>query len=332
MRAGALIGLMFLSGFAWSLPPEGRGSLHLKTLADIPLPGPATRFDYESYDARAHLLFIAHLGASTLIAFDTRSAKVLAEVHGLSRVHGVLALPALHRVYASATGMNRIVVLDERGFTELARISAGVYPDGMAFAPAAHKVYVSDEAGRTETAIDVRTNRRVATIALGGEAGNSQYDPVSGNVFVNVQTRNELAEIDPATDAIVARIPLPGAKHNHGLLIDPLRHLAYIACDGNQRLLVLDLDRRKVVAHDSLGAMPDVMALDSELGLLYVASESGVVSVFRQTGKTVQKVSERFVAAHAHSIAVDPGTHRVYLPLQDVRGRPVLRVMVPQWR
>ncbi|HMG27461.1 MAG TPA: YncE family protein, partial [Acidimicrobiia bacterium] len=30
---------------------------------------------------------------------------------------------------------------------------------------------------------------------------------------------------------------------------------------------------------------------------------------------------------HAHSVAVDPATHRVYFPLQDVGGHPMLRVM-----
>ena len=35
------------------------------------------------------------------------------------------------------------------------------------------------------------------------------------------------------------------------------------------------------------------------------------------------------VATNAHSVAVDPRTHLVYLPLRNVRGRPVLRIMAP---
>lgn len=34
-------------------------------------------------------------------------------------------------------------------------------------------------------------------------------------------------------------------------------------------------------------------------------------------------------APHAHSVAVDPATHRVYLPLQSVDGHPVMRIMAP---
>jgi hypothetical protein len=29
---------------------------------------------------------------------------------------------------------------------------------------------------------------------------------------------------------------------------------------------------------------------------------------------------------HAHTVSVDPATHLVYLPLQNVGGRPVLRI------
>jgi hypothetical protein len=32
---------------------------------------------------------------------------------------------------------------------------------------------------------------------------------------------------------------------------------------------------------------------------------------------------------HAHSVAVDPATHLVYFPLENVGGQPVLRIMAP---
>src|SRR5437870_4380866 len=185
-------------------------SLPLRIRTDISLPGPTNRFDYQSHDPRTHLLFIAHLGASKLVVFNTESEKVIAEIPNISQVHGVLVVPELDRVYASATGTNEIVALDEQSMKEVARMPGGVYPDGLAYAPDEHKLYVSDQSGRTETVIDSQTNKRLATIQLDGEAGNSQYDPVSKHIFVNVQTLNQLVEIDPRKDAIVARHPLPG--------------------------------------------------------------------------------------------------------------------------
>jgi hypothetical protein len=54
--------------------------LPLKLVRDIPLPGHATRFDYESLDPKTGLLFIAHLGDSRVLVFDTNTQKLMAEI------------------------------------------------------------------------------------------------------------------------------------------------------------------------------------------------------------------------------------------------------------
>src|SRR5204863_7302850 len=161
---------------------------------------------------------------------------------------------------------------------------------------------------------DTRTNKRIKTISLGGEVGNSQYDPVSKHVYVNVQTRGELAQIDTRSDTVVARYPLAGAGRNHGLLIEPSQRLAFIACEDNAKLLVVDMKSMKVVSSESVGKDPDVLAFDEALHLLYVASESGIISIFKEQGRTLNKVAEGHLADKAHSVAVDQQTHRVYFP------------------
>jgi YVTN family beta-propeller protein len=262
--------------------------------------------------------------------FDTQANRVLTRIEGLSKVHGVLALPELGTVYATATGTNEVVAIDEATLKATARAAGGSYPDGMAYAPVAHKLYVSDEHGDTETVIDVRTNNRVATIALGGEVGNSQYDPVTGHVFANVQTRRQLVEIDPATDKVVARIDLPGAEGNHGLLIEPQRHLAFIGCEDNHKLLVLDLETRRLTATFEVSESPDVLAYDPGLGLLYVAAESGVVSFFKARPGEVSAAGSALIGPNAHVVAVDPASHRSFFPLKNLGGRTMLRIMTPE--
>jgi YVTN family beta-propeller protein len=313
------------------LPASGAwaAGLPLLPVADVPLGGNTTRLDYTSVDADRHLLFIAHLGDSAVIVFDMQARRVVARIANVSKVHGVLALPQLGKVYASATGTNEVVAIDDRSWQVTARVPAGVYPDGMAYAPEVRKLYVSDEHGNTETVIDVDRNARVATIPLGGEVGNSQYDPASKHVFANVQTVGDLVEIDPATDKIVGRTPLPAAKGNHGLLIDSERQLAFVACEDNATLLVLDLRTRKIASSFRTGDDPDVLAFDPGLGLLYVASESGNTALFGFEAGKVVKVGEVFSGPHAHVVAVDPRTHDVYFPLMNLDGATALRIVRP---
>ncbi len=313
---------------------RGEDGLPLKALNDVPLSGRANRLDYQSLDEKTHLLFIAHLGDGVVHVYDTEKGSIVADIPDVDAVHGVLVVPELGRCYASATGRNEIVSIDEKTLKITDRIPGGDYPDGMAYDPVTKKLYVSDESGKTETVIDTKTQKRVATIELGGEVGNSQYDSGSKHIFVNIQTTNELVEIDPAKDAIVSRTAVEG-DGNHGMLIDSERRLAFLACQGDSKLVVLDLDSKKEKTSFSIGRGNDVLAFDPGLRWLYVSSESGTVSIFEvgsaseAKSQDVKKVAEGHLAANAHTVAVDPATHRVYFALKSVKGKPVLRVLEP---
>jgi DNA-binding beta-propeller fold protein YncE len=304
------------------------GSLPLRVLTDVPLTGGTTRFDYQSLDSSGRL-YIAHLGSDLLTVFDVNKQSVIGDVKDLKRVHGVLAVPGLHRVYASATGNNELAVIDDQSLAIVARVQAGDYPDGVAYASKANKIYVSDLHGKTDMVIDAKTNQRVTTIALGGGAGNSQYDSGADRIFVTIDGREELAEIDPSTDQVVARYPLTGCKGSHGLLIDSEHRLAFAACEDNSKLVVFNLETKKATALLSVGADPDVLAFDAGLRRLYVSAESGIITIFDENDRGLQKVGEGFFAPNAHSVAVDSSTHRVYFPLQNINGKPVLRIAVP---
>src|ERR1051325_4467972 len=303
--------------------------LPLRVLTDVPLGGATTRFDYQSLDSTSGRLYIAHLGADLMTVFDVNKQTVIGDVKELKRVRGVLAVPELHRVYASATGANELAVIDDQSLKVIVRVPAGDYPDGIAYASKENKLYVSDLRGKTDTVIDAKTNQRLTTIPLGGGAGNSQYDAARDRIFVAVAGREELGEIDPAADKLVGRYPLTGCKGAHGVLIDSERRVAFVACEENAKLVVVDLESKQATQTLSVGADPDVLAFDSALRRLYVSAESGVITILDERDRGLEKVAEGFFAANAHSVAVDSSSHRVFFPLQNVNGKPVLRIAVP---
>src|SRR2546422_8894882 len=185
----------------WSgtIPPASTADAPLRLVADVPLPGSASRFDYQSLESASGRLFISHMGAGQLVVFDVRAGRVVANLDGFPTVTGVLAVPAEHRAYASATGDHAVVVVDDSTFQVVARVSGPRFPDGIAYAPEERRVFVSDESGRRDFVIDATTNSVVAQVELGGEAATSQYDPGSHCVIVAVQTANLLAANAPAT-------------------------------------------------------------------------------------------------------------------------------------
>jgi DNA-binding beta-propeller fold protein YncE len=297
-----------------------------RVLADVPLPGPPARFDYQSFDPATGRLWIAHMRAAEVLAFDVRTWRVVTRVTEMPGVTGVLVVSALHRVFAALSESHQVAVLDARTGRVLRRLPGGRFPDGLAYAPAVHKVFVSDEHGGQELVIDAVSSTALPPIPVGGEVGNTQYDSGSGRIWVAVQTRNQLAVIDPTTDSVVAWVAVPGVEQPHGLLIDATHHLAYVAGEGNGRVGVLDLRTQQVVGTYPGADEPDVLAIDPERHLLFVAAESGVVAAFDIRGDSLLALPS-YRAPHAHSVAVDAGTHLIYLPLEDIGGRPVLRIL-----
>ena len=140
-------------------------------------------------------------------------------------------------------------------------------------------MWTTNESGGSETVIDSVTAHVRGTVDLGGEVGNVAYDPVADQMLVAVQGQGDLAAIDPGTVHVTRRLPLPGCRSGHGLALDPPARLAFVACEGNATLLTVDLETWQVTGTAGVGKQPDVLAYDQGAHRLYVASESGTLSM-----------------------------------------------------
>ncbi len=209
-----------------------------------------------------------------------RARQVVADLTGFASVHGVIAVPALGKVFATATGDHCVAVVDAASLKTTATLGPIGYGDGLAYAPDARRVFVS------------------------------------------------VAAIDAASARIVERYPIATARRPHGLAIDPVRRLLFAADEAKAELFVLDLPSMRVLSHYPVGDEPDVLAVDPALGRVYVACESGVVDVFQVNDQNLLRVGELRLP-YAHTIAVDPATHFVYLPIRNRGGRPVLEIYRP---
>lgn len=303
------------------------GITGLKVIKEVPMPGAANRFDYQSIDPATGRLYISHMNSGAVVVFDLNKQTVIANIKDISRPTGILAVPELGKIYVSASRADEVVVIDERTLKILHRISTGSFPDGIAFDPDTKKVFVSDEHGKQVTVIDAQTDHFIGNIDMGGEVGNTHYDAVSKKIFSAVQTKNQLVCIDPVSNKIISRFDLKECEGPHGFYIDPATHYALITGEKEGQFIVFDLTLNKIIYAGKVGDDPDVLAFDTGLKRLYVSGESGVISIFSVEKDKIKKISEGFAAKNAHTISVDQKTHLVYLPLEDVGGKPVLQIM-----
>jgi YVTN family beta-propeller protein len=327
--AGAVVALAFARPAPVPLAQPPFTKL-LKQVASIELPGPAgKRFDYLAIDPDDHYLFVAHMGAGNLYVLDLRTNMVLKTISGVPGVEGVEYVPDMKKVYTSDAYDDEIGVIDLATMKVVSKIPTESKPDGSAYAAPFQKLYVSDERAKAVAVVDVMKDEVVDMLRFQSETGMPQYDPVARLVYVNLQSQNLFAVIDPATDSIIDRRPVGRCHGNHGMALDPEHHRAFLVCEQNNLLTVLDLNSNEPIAYLPLAEGADVVKFDPGLARIYVACYSGAISVFEQKDAThYAKLGDVRVAHGVHSLAVDPATHRVYAPEQEESGVPVARLIV----
>ncbi len=104
----------------------------------------------------------------------------------------------------------------------------------------------------------------------------------------------------------------------------------FVGCEANATMVTVDLANRNVIDHHGVGETPDVLAYDPGTNRVYVAAESGWVSIFDHDHGHLTVRGSAYLADGAHSLALDPTTHHSYIPIpKDHNGSPVLREYEP---
>lgn len=239
-RTGAGVLMLLLGGLGAACGQASEGSASvpdLRLVADVPLPGSTARTTTRV--SRRRII------ASTSPISATERSPSWTPGHGRWWATW-LASPASTEYWPfpswdASTPRRRIgtklATIDAQTLRVTATSPAGDFPDGLAYDPVEHRVFVSDEHGGTDTVIDTDTNQRVATIDLGGDVGNTQYDAASHRVVAAVQGRGQVVVIDPVRNSVVDRYDTPGCDGPHGVLLESGAGVAYVACEGNARLL-----------------------------------------------------------------------------------------------
>jgi DNA-binding beta-propeller fold protein YncE len=310
----------------------GVAALPLLLVADVDLPGSATRFDYQEVDAAKGQLVVTHMNANAVLILDLATGAVRKQLTNIPTPRGVAVADDVGLIFVTSTP-SRLVLIDNQTLNEVSRVPTGTAPDGDGWDPVDKIVGVSDQG---DGAISLIANAGSGTrtqVPLGVETGNVVYDAARGRFWITVvraSPPDQLVAVDPVAAKVTTTIGLPGCDGAHGLRLHPDGQSAFVACEGNDMLARVDLGGAHALSLAATGSGPDVLAIDAALGWLYVAAESGDLTVFDLRQPGVVLVGHDQPGDNSHSVAVDPATHRVFFPLmQGPNGTPVLRVMKP---
>ena len=326
----ALLALLCFSGAQAPSSPR-LAPFPLVLVRDVALPGAAVRFDYQDVDAAMGHLVIAHMRDDAVLVVRLGDGAVVKRLRGIPTPRGVAVATDVGRIFVTSMPA-QLVIIDSRTLKVVARVATGNAPDGVGWDPVHRVVGVSDQRdGAISLIADAGSGRR-RQVRLGVETGNVVFDASRGRFWatvVNAAPPDQLVAIDPVGASVATRIDLPGCAGAHGLRLHPDGRSALVACEDNSALVRVGLVTPGVVAA-AVGKKPDVLAIDPGRGWLYVAAESGDLTVFDLGQAGLVRVDSEHVAPAAHSVAVDAATHRVFFPLEvGPGGTPVLRTMRP---
>jgi DNA-binding beta-propeller fold protein YncE len=308
--------------------------LPLVRVTDIDLPGAPTRFDYQDIDTVRGRLVVAHMNDGAVLFVNLHDGSVLTRLTGIPMARGVAVAEDVARVFITSSP-HQLVIVDAESLEELRRVETGAGPDGVAWDPSDKVVGVSDQRDGALSLINDSGDGLRTSIPLGDETGNVAFDGSRGWFWITVVTNglpDQLVGIDPKTKAIKLKLPIPGCSGAHGLRLHPDGESGFIACEANNLLARVALrGGDHAVSTAATGSGPDVLAIDAGIGWLYVAAESGELTIFDTQQPGVVKVGHDHLSKNAHSVAVDRATHRVFFPIMaGPKGTPILRIMKPQ--
>jgi DNA-binding beta-propeller fold protein YncE len=242
---------------------------------------------------------------------DPRSISIIA---GAGAAHSTVVDPVGQRLFISRSGVNEVDVVDPATLVTIKRIRVPADVDGMVYDPAARLIYAESGGPEQASLIDPATATVVATIPLGGEPEFPVFDPVGGLIYQNITSANAVAVVDLARRRVIQTWPLTGCARPTGAAIDAPDRRLFIVCGGSSRLLEIDLATHRVIASQPIGGGPDAVAYDPQLRRIYATGLAGVLTVVRQDGPDRYLLTSR-IPLHfgAHTLAVDPATHRLYV-------------------
>ena len=314
------------------LAPTAAPSLPLVLVADVDLPGQPVRFDYQDLDLATGHLIIAHMNDASVVVVNTSDGSTVKVIPGIPTARGVIVADDVGRIFVTSSP-NKLVILDNKALTEIGRVDTGRAPDGVGW-DAIHKIVgVSDQRDGAISLLASSGSGLRTQVHLGAETGNVVFDPSRGVFWITVVQVNppdQLVAVDPVIARVTATISLPGCSGAHGLRIHPDGKSALIACEANASVVRVDLEGTHALSIAPSGADPDVLAIDTSLGWLYVAAESGDLRAFDLKVPGLVTIDQEHPGDASHSVAVDPVSHRVFFPLlAGPKGTPILRIMRP---
>ena len=271
-------------------------------------------WDYVAFDTAGHRLFVAR--QTRIQVIDPETGKVLGEIPGMSRAHGIAFAYEFGHGFATSGTDSTITMFDLKTLAVLGTAKGQLDADAVLYDPASKRVFSFNGDSKSATAVDAQTGKVIGNIDLGAgpEFGVTAGD---GKLYVNLEEDGNIAEIDAQAMKVTRKWELGTCKGATGLAIDRVHHRLFSGCNtkGAPIMAISDYTSGKYITSIPIGPGVDAAGFDPGTGYAFASSGAdGTLTVVHEDSPDKFTLAESVkTMLGARTMTVDPKSHKVYV-------------------
>ena len=242
-------------------------------------------WDYLTMDPAAHRLYISR--ATRVQVFVVVKGEVVGEVKDTKGVHGIALVPKRKKGYTSNGGDASVTVFDMETLKETvaeSRRSARSRTPSFTTRRRTACLRLFNAGSKDATAIAAEDGKVVGTVKLGGKPESAVADE-KGMVYVNLEDKDEVAAFDSKGLTVKATWSVAPGKKPVGMAMDRAKRRLFVSC-GNEKMVILDADKGKVLGSVAIGKGTDYAGFDQEVGLAFSSNGDGTLTIVEEKKRT----------------------------------------------
>jgi len=286
---------------------------------EIPIGGEGG-WDILAIDPAAGRLYLSH--ATKVVVVDLSKNAVTGEIADTPGVHAFVPVSEVQRGFSSNGKESKSSVVDLTTLKTVSKIDTGQNPDAVVYEPRHGEVYVFNHTGNSVTVINAKAASVSATIQLEGNPEFAVVDESAGRVYCNIEDKSEVAVIDANKHEVIAHWSVAPGEEPSGIALDARHHRLFAGCHNNM-MVMLDTQTGKVITNVPIGRGVDGCAFDDSTQFAFASCGDGTTTIAKEEMPDKLAVVQVLKTQRgARTMALDPKTHRIYLPTAQFAPAP----------
>ena len=326
MRWNTLVGVVACVFALQNAAAAGDESYRL--LKQVPIGGEGG-WDILTVDSEAQRLYLSH--STRIDVVDLAKDAVVGEISDTPGVHGFVAVPELGRGFSTNGKEAKASVVDLKTLKTISKVDTGENPDALVYEPRHKEIYVFNHTGNSATVIDATMAKVIMYHSAWRQSGIRGGRQRRGACLLQYRRQERGVAIDTTKHEIVAHWPVAPGEEPSGIAFDPVHHRLFVGCH-NKMMAMLDTGSGKVVTTVPIGARVDGCAFDETTQLAFASCGDGTTTIAKEAAPGKLSVVQTLKTERgARTIALDPRTHRIYLPTAQFGPEPTPGPGAPRW-